>query len=292
VAIIGAGAVAQTLGRLMAEQGERIVALAGRSRPRADRAARFIGGVTGAIQVVECSEAPRLATRILIAVNDQAIESVAETLAAAGMRSGIALHTCGAKGPGALAALGKVGVACGMLHPLQTIMSAEQGVNSLSDATFGVAGDREALAWAEEIVHMATGGRGRSLHIDADRLSYYHAGAVMASNALIAALDAAVILLAHAGVERAAALRALGPLARTSLDNAIERGPQEALTGPVVRGDAVTVAAHRNALTSVEKTVSTLYEAAAGHLLQIAKQRGLPEPSIRAVEMALQQRSL
>ena len=58
---------------------------------------------------------------------------------------------------------------------------------------------------------------GQSLHIEADRLSYYHAGAVMASNALMAVLDAAVILLAHAGVERDAALRAIGPLARTSL---------------------------------------------------------------------------
>lgn len=278
--------MAQTLGRLMAEGGEPIVALAGRNRSRAERAARFIsgpGGPAGSIQIVEYSELPRLATRVLIAVSDQGIEPVAEALAAAGMRSGAALHTCGARGPDALAALRAAGVACGMLHPLQTIMSAEQGVNSFADVTFGLSGDREAIAWAVQIVEIVTGGRGESLHIKADRLSYYHAGAVMASNALVAALDAAVILLAHAGVERGAALRAVGPLARTSLDNALHSGPRAALTGPVARGDAATVAAHREALRDVDPTVAKLYEAAAGHLLHLAKRRGLSEASLRAL---------
>ena len=278
----------------MSDGGEPIVALAGRNRSRAEHAARYISGPGrpgGSIQIVEYSELPGLATHVLIAVSDQGIEPVAEALAAAGMRSGVALHTCGARGPDALRALRAAGVACGMLHPLQTIMSAEQGVQSLAGATFGISGDREATRWAGEIVEIvrvATGGHGQSLHIDADRLSYYHAGAVMASNALVAALDAAVILLGHAGVERDAALRAVGPLAQTSLDNALGSGPQAALTGPIVRGDAATVAAHREALRDVDPTVAKLYEAAAGHLLRLAKQRGLSEASVRALQAVLE----
>jgi len=288
VAIVGTGVVAQALGRLMAAGGEPVVALAGRSRSRAEDAARFIRVAAPSVQVVEYSDVPRLATRVLIAVSDRGIEPVAEALAAAGMRSGTALHTCGARGPEALAALRAMGVACGMLHPLQTIMSAEQGVKSLADVTFGLSGDREATLWAEEIVKLVTGGRGESLRIEADRLSYYHAGAVMASNAVVAVLDAAVILLANAGVERDAALRAIGPLARTSLDNALDSGPQAALTGPIARGDAATVAAHREALRKVDPTVAKLYEAAAGHLLQLAKQRGLSDASVRALQEVLE----
>ena len=280
--------MAQALGRLMAAGGEPVVALAGRNRSRAEDAARFISVAAPSIQVVEYSDVPRLATRVLIAVSDRGIEPVAEALAVAGMDSGTALHTCGARGPEALAALRANGVACGMLHPLQTIMSAEQGVKSLTDVTFGLAGDREATLWAEEIVKRVTGGRGESLCIMADRLSYYHAGAVMASNAVVAVLDAAVILLAHAGVERDAALRAIGPLARTSLDNALGSGPQAALTGPIARGDAATVAAHREALRKVDPTVAKLYEAAAGHLLQLAKQRGLSDASVRALQEVLE----
>jgi predicted short-subunit dehydrogenase-like oxidoreductase (DUF2520 family) len=274
--------------------------VASRTRSRAEQAARFIsgpggpGGSVGVVAVVDIAEVPPLATRVLIAVSDRAIEPVAEALALAGMRTGVVLHTCGAKGPDALRALRAKGVACGMLHPLQTMMTAEQGVNSLVDATFGLSGDREAIVWGDEIVEIVrsvTEGDGRSLHIAADRSSHYHAGAVMASNALIAVLDAAMILMTHAGVERNAASRALAPLARTSLQNALASGPQAALTGPVVRGDAATVAAHIEALRNVEPTVAKLYEASAMHLLQLARQRGLSDASVRAVELALDKRS-
>ena len=304
----------------MAASGEPIVALASRTRSRAEQAARFINGRgelgaspagpyetrpapldTGrvlldlpSVAVVDIAQVPQLATRVLIAVSDRAIEPVAEALASAGMRSGAALHTCGARGPDALRALGIKGVACGMLHPLQTIMTPEQGVHSFAEATFGLSGDGEATLWADEIVEMVrvvTGGEPRSLRIDADRLSYYHASAVMGSNALMAVLDAAMILLAHAGVCRDDALRAIGPLARTSLQNALASGPQAALTGPVVRGDAATVAAHTEALRSVEPTVAKLYEASAMHLLQLARQRGLSDASVRAVELVLDHRS-
>ena len=287
----------------MAAGGEPIIALASRTRSRAEQAARFISGPAGlaglvepggspagSVLVVDIAEVPQLATRVLIAVSDRAIEPVAETLASAGMRSGVALHTCGARGPEALGALRINGVACGMLHPLQTIVTPQQGVNSFAEATFGLSGDGEATFWADEIVEIVrvvTRGDPRSLRIDADRSSYYHAGAVMGSNALMAVLDAAMILMAHAGVDRDAALRAIGPLARTSLQNALATGPQAALTGPVVRGDAATVAAHIEALRSVEPTIAKLYEASAMHLLQLARQRGLSDASVRAVELVL-----
>jgi predicted short-subunit dehydrogenase-like oxidoreductase (DUF2520 family) len=118
VAIVGAGAVAQAIGRLLFDSGEPVVALASRNRSRSERAARFI---SPSIRVASCAELPGLATRVLVAVSDEGIGPVAEALAAAGMRSGVALHTCGARGPEALEALRATGVACGILHPLQKI---------------------------------------------------------------------------------------------------------------------------------------------------------------------------
>jgi hypothetical protein len=59
--------------------------------------------VVPVINVVDIAELPQIAARVLIAVSDQAIELVAEALAAAGMQSGVVLHTCGARGPDALA---------------------------------------------------------------------------------------------------------------------------------------------------------------------------------------------
>jgi predicted short-subunit dehydrogenase-like oxidoreductase (DUF2520 family) len=289
VAIVGAGPVAQALGRLLVVARSPVVAVASRSRLHAEQAAQFINGPSpeagvAAVVVADISELPAMASRVLIAVSDRGVGPVAETLAAAGMRAGVAIHTCGARGPEALGALRAAGVSGGMLHPLQTIMTAEQGVRSLTDVTWGLTGDAAALEWAEQIV---TGLHGRPLRIDPGRLSYYHAAAVMASNALMATLDAAVVLLAEAGVEHNEALLAIAPLARTSVANALANGPQTALTGPVARGDASTVTAHVRALRSVDPTVARLYIAAAAHLLELAARRGLSADKVRALEEAM-----
>lgn len=285
--------MAQALGRLMTAGGLPVVALANRSAERAQQAAAFIGAgsTTGkALEVIDLAALPRRASRVLIAVSDNAIDSVAQTLASAGMRVGVALHTCGARGPDALHALRETGVSCGLLHPLQTVMTPAQGVRNLPGTTFGLSGDQPALDWASEIVRIVAGAHGGSLRLDPDRLSYYHAGAVMASNAVIAVLDAAIDLFEAAGVDRETALRAIAPLSQTSLSNALTSGPVAALTGPVVRGDATTVEAHLRALKEADPTVADLYAAAAAHLLQLAKRRGLSVAGAQAVASTLERR--
>jgi predicted short-subunit dehydrogenase-like oxidoreductase (DUF2520 family) len=266
----------------MTAAGMPVVAVANRSGAHAAEAVRLMasGAPAAKIEAIEIARVPAIASRVLIAVADQAIEGVAATLAASGMRRGLALHTCGAKGTEALAPLSASGVGCGMLHPLQTIPGGDHGARSLDGVTFGVSGDPAAVDWA---IAVADALHGRTLGIDVNRLSYYHAGAVMASNALLASLDAATALFAAAGIEESEALNALGPLARTSVANALAIGPLAALTGPVVRGDASTVAAHVLAVGRTDPTVDRLYRAAADRLLQLAKRRGLSEAQARAV---------
>lgn len=280
-AIAGAGAVARALGRSMHEHGTPIVAVASRSRSKAEAAAAFIGTN---VRAVAFADIPALAARVLVAVSDDAITPVARALADAGMRTGLALHTCGAKGPDALEPLRVHGVACGMMHPLQTIVTAEQGLKRLHGITFGVAGDEPAVAWASSIVAQLGS---RAMRVPVERLSSYHAGAVMASNAIVAVVDAAAVLLASAGIEPAAARHALEPLCREALDNVLASGARSALTGPIARGDATTVAAHLDALAAAPPTVAALYQAVARHLVEIAKARGLADVNARALESAL-----
>jgi predicted short-subunit dehydrogenase-like oxidoreductase (DUF2520 family) len=109
----------------------------------------------------------------------------------------------------------------------------------------------------------------------------------MAGNAVVAALDAAVVLLKAAGIERNAALRAVGPLCVTSARNAIEMGPEAALTGPIQRGDAATVRRHVAALAGVPAHVGDLYRATARALLDISRRRGLADAPASAIEAAI-----
>ena len=114
--------MAQALGRLMYIQGEPVVALASQTRLHAERAATFVGS---SVRAAGVEDIPRLASRVVIAVKDDAIPVVGEALARAGMRDGLALHTCGARGTDVLAPLTAAGVSCAVLHPLQSVVSPE-----------------------------------------------------------------------------------------------------------------------------------------------------------------------
>jgi predicted short-subunit dehydrogenase-like oxidoreductase (DUF2520 family) len=264
IGIAGAGRVAQALGRLLAAQGEPVAFIASRSVEHARVAAAFIGP---GVKAVSYPELGRNAARILIAVTDSAIESVAATL---DMQAGIVLHTCGNCGPEALQVL-SAGVSRGAIHPLQTISDPGTGAAALHGAPFAISGDAGAVAWAGQIARAANG---RILRIPDQRRPLYHAAAVMASNYVTALLSAAQTLLIAADVDPEDALAALGPIARSSLDNVLRQGPVAALTGPIERGDVSTISSHLAALKEIPGPIPLLYRAAGLQALELARIKG------------------
>jgi predicted short-subunit dehydrogenase-like oxidoreductase (DUF2520 family) len=281
IGIVGTGRVAQTLGRLLSENGRPVAAIAGRNPGRTALAALFIGGRTTPVTI---EELPALSSHVLIAVSDRGVEPVAEILAKSGFRCGVALHTCGSKGPQALAVLENQGISCGALHPIQSFASAEQGVASVVGSSFGIDGNPEALRWASSIVALMGG---RSLRISPQHRGLYHAAAVMASSYIAALIYAEVAILAAAGVERSTALMALAPLVRTSGENSLDLGPVEALTGPIERGDNATVLAHLEDLRSLPDPVRRLYCSAGELVVQMATWRGLQDAKAAEIQEML-----
>jgi len=269
ILIAGGGRLAQALGRLLAERGRPVLAVAARHPERARQAAAFIGPSTKGITFNHLT--PEF-ERVLIAVADSAIPAVAHTLADAGMSLGIALHTSGAFSGAVLEPLRHRGVACGSLHPLQTIATPEQGLTALQGCAWAIDGDPEAVAWAGQIASLLGG---FTIKIVPEKRALYHAAAVMASNYVVTLVDAAVILMEAAGVDANTALRAIRPLIEASIDNAIKAGPTSALTGPVQRGDLETIECHLKALQKTPPSIADLYRAAGRHTVEIALRRDL-----------------
>ena len=266
IAIAGGGRVGQALGRQLSLSGETVVAVACRSADHARQAASFIGP---GVESLPCDRLPEAADHILITVPDAAIQQVAETLALAGMR-GVALHTCGALGPEALSPLAESGVACGVLHPLQTVPTPSA---DLREIAFAIDGDPRAVGWATAITETLAG---LVLRVAPGARPLYHAAAVMASNYTVTLLDAALTLMREAGIPDELARRALWPLVDTSVANALHDGPEAALTGPIRRGDAATVAAHLEAIP--DGPVRALYKALGLRTLELA---GHSEDAVR-----------
>lgn len=203
IGIAGAGRLGPALARILYDAGQPVVCIASRTPGRAAQAAALIGPK---VEPLAYGDLAGRATRILIAVPDDALEGVAAQI---GLRSGIALHTCGAKGAEALDALRRRGVSCGTLHPLQTVPDANEGARALDGAAFAISGDDCAIAWAACIAGLA---HGRVLRVPDHARPLYHAAAVMASNHAVALMDAARQLMMQAGLEPEQALLALAPL--------------------------------------------------------------------------------
>src|SRR5579863_566323 len=176
IGIVGPGRLGRALGRLLCDLGQPVVAIAGAvasgdAFSRTSAAAKFIASSRGtSVEAVACSSLPSLASRILIAVPDDALPSVARELASAPEPVAAALHTCGSRGPEALAFLEELGTSCGTLHPLQTISTPEQGVADLPGSYFGITGSGEALDWALEICELL---KGHPLTIPAENRPLY-----------------------------------------------------------------------------------------------------------------------
>ena len=88
----------------------------------------------------------------------------------------------------------------------------------------------------------------------------YHAALAYGANYLITLVTQSLELLTTAGVEQPQ--RLMAPLLSAALDNALRLGDQ-ALTGPVARGDAASVAEHLRAIEIVSAEAALGYRALA-----------------------------
>lgn len=220
---------------------------------------------------------------VICAVPDDAIAPLAAVLAASGgVHAGqVVLHLSGSQDHLALRALTSSGADLGSLHPLQTLVEPDRAPLHLRGAWAAVEGMPRAVEMAERLSR-AIGLRPFRLRPE-DKLRY-HAGAVFASNFFVVVEAVAEHLLQQAGLKESEAWAALRPLVRGTLDNLVREGPVQALTGPVLRGDAETLTRH---LSILPEDMRDLYRALSTAALELARRRGLDEASAAKVARVL-----
>lgn len=275
VAVIGAGRVGGALGRLLARAGYRVVAVAGRTRRSAVAAARFIGAGE---PMADAAAAASRARIVLLTVPDREIRGVCERIARGGgfRRGALVAHASGAHTRELLDAARASGALRAVLHPLQAVPTRALGAARIPGSFFRTEADRGAGLRVRALVR-ALGGRELSLpgwRDDPQSAALYHAGAVVASNYLVTLLDLAARLLLTLGADRRQALRAVLPLVRGTLANVERLGIPAALTGPIARGDAATVAGHVAALRARAPELLAFYRLLARETVPLAVGKG------------------
>ncbi len=238
-------------------------------------------GVSVSNQPGRAIEVPH-ARIIVIAVKDPAIASVAEHLRGHLSKGSIVLHTAGGLDASVLAPCRAGGASVGVMHPLVSFASARH-IPPLSDKTFVLGGDPRAVKAARTLTR-AVGARPLVLPIHGPA---YHAVAALLANGAAALAATTVDALVLLGSSRRDAERASAGLLETVASNIAALGLPLALTGPIVRGDALAVRRHRAALTELDPHALTLYDAMAPAILDVAVRTGLDDDAVRAIRAEL-----
>lgn len=256
IALIGPGRVGCAVSKRLHLAGYPLTAIISRRRQRGEEACVYIG----CEQILVSDQLAKATTAqiILLAVPDDQIQNVASQLQDSCQFSEqtALVHFSGLhsaeimrqkKSPAMLLSL----------HPLLPFADREKAFASLEMCPCAIEADSsQALALAEELV---TAMGGYSFPLERQKKPLYHAAASIASNYLVTLLATARDLLVSCGIGSEDAIPMLLPLVQTSLDNVKDLGPEQGLSGPIVRGDIGTVSEHIKALENGAPELLQLY---------------------------------
>ena len=255
VGVIGAGRVGTALAVALRRAGHRVVAVSAVSQAALSRVDAALPGVA----VRRPDEVVADADLVLLTVPDDVLPGLVAGLASTGaeLAGRLVAHTSGRHGLTVLEPATRGGAMPLALHPVMTFTGRPDDVDRLAGISFGVTAPDPLRPVAEALV-MEMGGE--PVWIAEEHRDLYHAALAGAANHLVTQVAEASDLLSAAGV--ASPARMLGPMLSAALDNALRLG-DAALTGPVARGDAETVAGHLAALRAAAPEALPVYLALA-----------------------------
>lgn len=255
IGVIGAGRVGAALAATLRDAGHKIAGVSGALGPTPWRSggvgqppAGALGGVSptakSMLRGVPLLSADKVAAAakdlLIIAVPDDALAGVVIGLANLGVlhEGQVVAHTSGAHGLEVLAPAVVVGAQPLALHPAMTFTGTAADLPKMRGISYGITAGPGMTEIAAQIVADLGG---TAEWIANERRSLYHAALAHGANHLVTLVNEAADRLRDAGVTHPEKM--LGPLLNAALDNALRMG-DNALTGPVSRGDAGTIARH------------------------------------------------
>jgi predicted short-subunit dehydrogenase-like oxidoreductase (DUF2520 family) len=268
IGVLGLGRLGTLLARALFQAGQEVVVVWSRDSDRAEAVARSMPRCRSRAIVQSAVDSADL---LFITTPDEVVEPFAASIE--WWRGQSVVHCSGALDRSVLSSATELGAATGTFHPLQSITSASDPA-VLHGASVAI----EAIGlMRERLADIALSLGGKPLFLSQDGKARYHAGATMASNYVVTLASCAVELLESAGLPRDEALGALLPLMRGTLENLESLGLPDALTGPIARGDARTVAEHSRALETLPD-IAEIYQSLGRRTLELAEQRGHLQP--------------
>jgi len=237
IGIIGLGRVGTALACALSHRGNQVFVC---SRKAEGTDCLELAGRS--FRALSLQQLPGKTELLFITTPDRVIPEMARCLRKAGLKDQPVLHMSGSLSSEVLMPLREAGCRIGSLHPLQSFASVQEAVDSLPGSCFTYEGDPEL----HNLLYTLVTDLGGSFHIlpSPESKTVYHAGACLASNYLVLLVDLAVQCLEQAGFDRAKGQEVLVPLMQGTLRNLAALPLEQALTGPLARGDLGVISTH------------------------------------------------
>jgi predicted short-subunit dehydrogenase-like oxidoreductase (DUF2520 family) len=265
IGFIGAGTVATALAIHLHSSGYPITSVASRSFSSAQALSDEVPGCTPA---KDQQDVLRDASIIFLTVPDDLIRDTANNLEWGAHH--MVAHCSGSLGLDVLDGPRHLAAQIGVLHPFQTFANTVSARENVSESTFAVEAGEPFLGILKGFVADLGG-----IAVDLSDKNHvlYHLSGVIASNYLVTLANIATELWTASGLAKEDALRAVLPLMRGTLSNLEEKGLPESLTGPISRGDIVTVEKHLSELQENRPDLLPLYGELGLQTLQISAEK-------------------
>ncbi|MGQ9677738.1 MAG: Rossmann-like and DUF2520 domain-containing protein [bacterium] len=237
VLVVGCGNVGSALVWHLKRLGYRVISSSGRT-------VDFRPILTSVVKV------------IFLAVPDREIHRVFLKLRGRVKPGTLFVHLSGAFGVEVFKGAVERGLETLALHPVKSFFSVEQAIKDFPRGYFALDGSKKGLRFGRELVRAL---KGKAVIVGSKNRALYHAMCVFGSNFLHPLFDAVERIGLVVGLSARQAREVILPLTIVVLKNIEKHGAAATLTGPVKRGDRLTVRMHLKVLRERCPEVVSLY---------------------------------
>lgn len=239
IGFIGAGKVGSAFGRYLVERGLDVEGYYSKSYSSCQSAADFTK-----TKVLSLEQLILSCDYIFITTPDNVISSLWENLKNFNLKGKNIFHMSGCLTSDVFCDAKKIGAFSYSLHPLYPFTDREC-YKFLKDVIFSVEGEN-----INNIKSFLDFTGLKYFLIDKENKAKYHAAAVFASNYIVSLAEISKEMLIECNMDENFIVDAIYPLMMGAVLNIKEKGVENSLTGPIVRGDYSTIKLH---LDSLEK---------------------------------------
>ena len=279
IGIIGSGRVGFSIGKYLSENQVDLIGYYDRHPERAVEAADFTGTDSYPTMeaLVEASDTLFLTTPDTEIA--KAWDCIAKMSDGSNLYNKIICHFSGSLSSVVFQGIEATGASCASIHPMLAFSDKYSSYHQLNHAFLTIEGMTVAV---HAMRSLFTELGNQVCEIDKNCKELYHCAASVLSNQVIAVLESGYQMLERCGFTREAAMQATHGLIEGNVKNVLEKGCQAALTGPIERGDVLTVKKHLHALKEDRRNLE-MYMNLGEKLVQIAEAKN-PEKDYQEIK--------